>query len=80
MIKWSIVILDEAQAIKNPEAKRTSAVKNINREAAIAVTGTPMENRLTDIWSIMDFCFKDFLGTRKIFDETYNNTIDGARS
>ena len=48
-------MLDEAQAIKNPGAKQTRAVKQLKAEARIALTGTPVENRLGDLWSIFDF-------------------------
>ena len=78
MIKWSIVVLDEAQAIKNPDAKRTTSVKHINKRASIAVTGTPIENRLTDLWSIMDFCFEGYLGNKYSFESMYDNTTEDA--
>lgn len=52
---WDIVILDEAQAIKNPDSQRATAVKALNRRVGIAVTGTPVENGLADIWSIVEF-------------------------
>ncbi len=54
MIKWDVVVLDEAQNIKTPDAARTKAVKRLNRKIGIAVTGTPFENHMTDLWSILD--------------------------
>lgn len=80
MITWNAIILDEAQAIKTPEAQRTIAMKEIPRRIAIAVTGTPVENRLTDLWSVMDFAVPGFLGSRSGFETTYtDNTEDAAR-
>ncbi|WP_088034869.1 DEAD/DEAH box helicase [Evansella clarkii] len=78
MLKWNIVIADEAQAIKNPSAKRTKAIKDIDRRATIAVTGTPVENRLMDLWSITDFVFPDYLGNYKQFQDTFPDEIIGA--
>lgn len=77
-IDWSLVILDEAQAIKNPDARRTRAVKTLPRKAAIAVTGTPVENRLTDLWSIADFLLPGRLGTLAEFQRDFPETRDGA--
>ncbi|MFA7238760.1 MAG: DEAD/DEAH box helicase [Sulfuricellaceae bacterium] len=53
--EWSLVILDEAQAIKNPETDQSKAVKGLKAGAGIAMTGTPVENRLSELWSIFDF-------------------------
>ena len=61
--KWGLIILDEAQAIKNPTAKQTRAVKQLNGKARIALTGTPVENRLGDLWSIFDFICPGLLGS-----------------
>src|SRR5205814_1324451 len=55
--------LDEAQAIKNPGAQQTKAVKRLRAEARIALTGTPVENRLGDLWSIFDFLCPGLLGS-----------------
>ena len=54
-IAWRFAILDEAQAIKNPDAKQTRAAKALKATARIALTGTPVENRLGDLWSLFDF-------------------------
>jgi non-specific serine/threonine protein kinase len=65
--RWSLVVLDEAQAIKNPGAKQTRAVKALHGRARIALTGTPVENRLADLWSIYDFLNPGLLGTASEF-------------
>jgi superfamily II DNA or RNA helicase len=64
---WSLVILDEAQAIKNPGAKQTRAVKALRARARIALTGTPVENRLGDLWSLFDFLNPGLLGSAAEF-------------
>jgi non-specific serine/threonine protein kinase len=64
---WRLAVLDEAQAIKNPDAKQTRAVKTLQAGARLALTGTPVENRLGDLWSIFDFVNPGLLGTSKEF-------------
>ncbi|MDZ7759836.1 MAG: DEAD/DEAH box helicase [Desulfovermiculus sp.] len=64
---WSLVILDEAQAIKNPSTRQTKAVKKLPAQARIALTGTPIENRLGDLWSLFDFLNPGLLGSAKVF-------------
>ncbi len=64
---WNLVILDEAQAIKNPGAKQTRAAKLLAARARIALTGTPIENRLGDLWSLFDFLLPGLLGSEKEF-------------
>ncbi|HTX35307.1 MAG TPA: DEAD/DEAH box helicase [Bryobacteraceae bacterium] len=64
---WRLVILDEAQAVKNPDAKQTRAVKKLKAGARLALTGTPVENRLGDLWSIFDFLNPGLLGSAKEF-------------
>jgi len=66
-IRWSLAVLDEAQAIKNPGARQTRAAKAIDAQARIALTGTPVENRLGDLWSIFDFINPGLLGSSKDF-------------
>jgi superfamily II DNA or RNA helicase len=65
------VILDEAQFIKNPGAQVTQSVKQLKCENKIALTGTPLENRLLDLWSIVDFIQPGYLGTQEQFLDTY---------
>jgi len=64
---WQLVVLDEAQAIKNPDAKQTRTVKALKARARFALTGTPIENRLGDLWSIFDFVNPGLLGSSKEF-------------
>jgi SNF2 family DNA or RNA helicase len=64
---WRFVILDEAQAIKNPAARQTKAAKALRAKARIALTGTPVENHLGDLWSIFDFINPGLLGNAKQF-------------
>ena len=64
---WRFAILDEAQAIKNPQAKQTKAAKALQAQARIALTGTPVENHLGDLWSIFDFINPGLLGTARQF-------------
>jgi non-specific serine/threonine protein kinase len=64
---WHCVILDEAQAIRNPQAKQTKAVKALQARARIALTGTPVENHLGDLWSIFDVINPGLLGTARQF-------------
>ncbi len=66
-IDWRLVILDEAQAIKNPSTRQTRAVKRLRADSRIALTGTPIENRLSDLWSLFDFLAPGLLGTRTKF-------------
>jgi superfamily II DNA or RNA helicase len=66
-MKWRLAVIDEAQAIKNPGAKQTWTVKQIKADARIALTGTPIENRLGDLWSIFDFISPGLLGSARQF-------------
>ena len=66
-IKWRLAVLDEAQAIKNPGARQTRIAKQLDARARIALTGTPVENRLGDLWSIFDFINPGLLGSDKEF-------------
>ena len=70
-LKWAIVIIDEAQNIKNNTAAQSKAVKAIKADVHIAMSGTPVENRLSEYWSIMDFANKGYLGTIKTFNDEY---------
>ena len=71
------VILDEAQFIKNPGAQVTQSVKQLKCENKIALTGTPLENRLLDLWSIVDFIQPGYLGNQEHFLETYEPKGNG---
>ncbi len=65
--RWRLAVLDEAQAIKNPGAKQTRAAKTLDAVVRFALTGTPVENRLSDLWSIFDFTNPGLLGSGKAF-------------
>ncbi len=65
--EWDLAILDEAQAIKNPDAKQTRAAKSLRARARIVLTGTPVENRVSDLWSLFDFLNPGLLGTAGAF-------------
>ena len=73
---WSDVILDEAQNIKNPDAKQTRAVRSLHSHNRCALTGTPVENRLSDLWSMMQFLNPGLLGTRQSFRKRYALPIE----
>ena len=73
--QWQLVILDEAQAIKNPSTRQTKTVKQLNAESRIALTGTPVENRLADLWSLFDFICPGLLGTAKRF-QTFVKSLE----
>ncbi len=75
---WRLLILDEAQAIKNPGAQQTQAVKQLAARARIALTGTPIENRLSDLWSLFDFLNPGLLGDRRAFAATAKRLAQGA--
>jgi non-specific serine/threonine protein kinase len=66
-VAWRLVVVDEAQAIKNPDAKQTRTAKRLNARVRFALTGTPIENRLGDLWSIFDFINPGLLGSSKEF-------------
>jgi SNF2 family DNA or RNA helicase len=66
---WQLVVLDEAQAIKNPSARQTKAVKRLKADARVTLTGTPVENRLSDLWSLFDFLCPGLLGSQARFKE-----------
>lgn len=79
MIKWKCIVLDEAQNIKNPYSERAKSVKAICRKRSIAVTGTPFENHITDIWSIVDFAVPGLLGSLSSFCSNVSDDIVGAQ-
>lgn len=76
-LPWRVSVIDEAQNIKNPLAKQTRAVKKIAAPVRIAMSGTPVENRLLDYWSLLDYTLPKFLGSRKHFNEHYGRPIQG---
>ena len=76
--EWSWVICDEAQAIKNPDANRRQKVASIPRTRSVAVTGTPVENTLLDLWSLVDFVLPGSLGNRNDFEAEYPDSISSG--
>ncbi len=77
--EWDFVIIDEAQNIKNPDTAQTAAVKSIKTKTYIAMTGTPVENRLSELWSIFDFTNKGYLGNLRNFQQNYAIPIEKYR-
>ncbi|TVQ20439.1 MAG: hypothetical protein EA361_00120, partial [Bacteroidetes bacterium] len=73
--RWYALVIDESQAIKNPSAEQTKAIKKIKADVKIAMSGTPVENRLSDYWSVFDFINKGYLGGLKSFQEKFANPI-----
>ncbi|TDB63783.1 DEAD/DEAH box helicase [Arundinibacter roseus] len=76
---WPVLVIDEAQNIKNPATAQTKAVKKIKAGVRIAMSGTPVENRLSEYWSILDFVNKGYLGTLKKFTTDYAIPIEVDR-
>ncbi len=76
LIDWEYVVLDEAQNIKNESAKQTQAIKSINGSYKIALTGTPVENRLSELWSIMEFLNPGYLGSAADFSKKFALPIE----
>lgn len=75
-IPWSSVTLDEAQNIKNMQTKQSRAIRKLRGQHHIALTGTPVENRLSELWAIFDFIHKGYLGSFKSFQENYMAPIE----
>jgi SNF2 family DNA or RNA helicase len=73
---WGAIVLDEAQNIKNVAAKQSRVVRRLSAPIRIALTGTPVENRLVEFWSIMDFLNPGYLGSYKRFQQRYANRIE----
>ena len=77
--KWALTIIDEAQNIKNPETDQAKAVKSLTAGSYIAMSGTPVENRLTELWSIFDFINRGYLGKRQDFINNFAVPIERFR-
>jgi SNF2 family DNA or RNA helicase len=78
-IEWSWLICDEAQAVKNPASQRRLAVASIRRKRTIPVTGTPVENHLLDLWSLVDLAVPGLLGNQIAFEERFPDDDTAAR-
>lgn len=79
-VEWSWLVLDEAQAVKNPQSQRRLAVAAIPRQRTIPVTGTPVENHLLDLWSLIDLAVPGLLGDQTAFEERFPDDDGAARS
>jgi SNF2 family DNA or RNA helicase/uncharacterized Zn finger protein len=77
--EWAVVVIDEAQNIKNPDTDQTKAVKSLKAESFIAMSGTPVENRLTELWSIFDFINRGYMGQLRSFQRRYAIPIEKYR-
>ncbi len=75
-ISWQTIVLDEAQNVKNPDAKQSQAVRQLEATFRIALTGTPVENRLQELWSILDFLNPGYLGKRQFFQRRFAMPIE----
>lgn len=75
-VQWEAICLDEAQMIKNVHTKQRTAILQLEGKHRIAMTGTPIENRLTELWSIFDFLNPGYLGSLSSFVQTYVNPIE----
>lgn len=79
-VKWLAVILDEGQHIKNPDSKAAKAARQLRSENRLVLTGTPLENRLLDLWSLMTFATPGALGDRRYFTRHFDRRKDGQAS
>ncbi|QLE56629.1 DEAD/DEAH box helicase [Nostoc sp. TCL26-01] len=75
-VNWQTIVLDEAQNVKNSEAKQSQAVRQLETTFRIALTGTPVENRLQELWSILDFLNPGFLGNKQFFQRRFAMPIE----
>ncbi len=75
-VAWQIIVLDEAQNIKNSEAKQSQAVRQLQATFKVALTGTPVENRLSELWSILDFLNPGYLGAKQFFQRRFAMPIE----
>ncbi len=75
-VEWEGIVLDEAQNVKNPQAKQSKAVRELPAGFRIALTGTPVENRLSELWSILDFLNPGYLGTKQFFQRRFAIPIE----
>ena len=79
-VAWNLMVVDEAQGIKNYHTRRSIQLKTFPRRCSVAMTGTPIENRLMDLWSITDFVLPGLLGSASDFERKYPDTSDAALS
>jgi len=79
-VSWAVAVFDEVQKVKNPAAAVTDAAKAVKADFVIALTGTPVENRLADLWCIVDLIQPGRLGPLKVFSNTFEKSSDGVES
>ncbi|WP_145734677.1 DEAD/DEAH box helicase [Nitrospirillum pindoramense] len=79
-IPWAVAVLDEAQAIKNPDTRRAQAARALTARFRLALTGTPVENDLDELWSLFQFTNPGLLGSRKAFAQRFGTPIQAARN
>lgn len=79
-IEWASVTLDEAQNIKNMHTKQSRAIRKLRGEHHLALTGTPVENRLSELWAIFDFIYKGYLGSFRKFQDNFIAPIERDES
>jgi SNF2 family DNA or RNA helicase len=77
-VAFRVVVLDEAQTIKNIDAATTRAARALRAEMKLCLTGTPIENRLSELWSILDFCNPGILGTRRTFETRFERPLSAS--
>ncbi|MFM7133953.1 MAG: DEAD/DEAH box helicase [Planctomycetota bacterium] len=75
-VHWRRVVLDEAQHIKNPPTKQTASIRALRTSHRVALTGTPVENRLSELWSILEFCTPGYLGSQGEFRKRFAGPIE----
>ena len=78
--EWNLVVLDEAHYIKNPDSRRARTVKSLRAERRLALTGTPVENNLAELWSLFDWILPGYLGTQARFADEFRKPIELDRS
>ncbi|HEX8821699.1 MAG TPA: SNF2-related protein, partial [Archangium sp.] len=78
-VSFATLVLDEAQAVKNPDTARAKAVRALKAEARIALSGTPVENRLSELWSLYRLVFPGLLGSRESFRERFSGPIERTK-
>ena len=79
-LNWNYCVLDEGHLIKNPRAKTSLAVKRINSNHRLILSGTPIQNNVLELWSLFDFLMPGFLGTEKVFQERFAKPIAASRN
>ncbi|MGM3306030.1 DEAD/DEAH box helicase [Anabaena sp. WFMT] len=75
-VSWQIIVLDEAQNVKNSDSKQSQAVRQLETTFRVALTGTPVENRLQELWSILDFLNPGYLGNKQFFQRRFAMPIE----